>query len=86
MSIETPKVDPKYYEPIGERAGGARRVKAARTPFRVLLWSGIGAALVALWSALRADPALSAAQAQLAGILLTGAGVLAGLGRRESGR
>lgn len=85
MSEETPKVDPKYYAPVSGKAGGARLVKAARTPFFLLLWVGVGAGLVAAVSAFRGDPALSAAQAQLAGILLVGAALLAGLGRREAG-
>ncbi len=94
MSDEaTPKVDPKHYKSSG---AGPSLVPAALAPFRAMLWAGVVLAAIGFIALLvgasansyddtSTATALGAGALQVAVPLFVGAGVVAGLGKRETG-
>lgn len=91
MTDSTPKVDPKHYQAAGEQP---KLVDAAHKAFRAMWWPGMGlltiAAIVIIIGFAQGDNEYGRAGAfafaggtlQLALLLLVGAGVVSGLGRR----
>ncbi len=83
MSDEaTPKVDPKYYQASG---AAAQLVPAALKAFRAMLWAGIILAGFGVLVWLLVGWVASLSIFPLAVPLFAGAGIVAGLGKREAG-
>lgn len=80
MSNEAPKVDPKYYK---SSAASPKLVREALKPFRIMLWLGIAAIALGLIALALGNPYLIDSMLMLAIPFFAGAGVVAGLGRRE---
>lgn len=79
MSEDKPKIDPKYYK----ASGAPGLMPPARAAFNWLLWSGLVAVAVGLVAIALGNPFLIDSLVIAAAPLLAGAGIVAGLGKRE---
>ena len=84
MSNEAPQADPKYKQPINGQNDRPKLEASALVAFRTLLWFGLIVTVLSFIISFTAPMSVTALGFQIGIPLLAAAGVVAGLGKRET--